>query len=83
MGGRDVLTGKSTGKGSAEGLVWAKNQLLEFERFICNSGKPEKIIMVVTWTDARRRDIYEYYLGRLGYKTEYRYGNKCLAKRLT
>ena len=81
-GERDVLTNKQTGKSGVEGLLWAKKQIGGFEEFIVKKKHTGKVIMQVGWTDNRRRNIYERYLGRIGYKIGYRWGCKCLYKQL-
>lgn len=80
LDGSDNLTNLSTGKGGLEGLIWAKNQLLEFEEFIKQEGKSVKAAICITWTNNRRRDIYEHYLKRIGYAMDFRRGSKCLSK---
>lgn len=81
-GGRDVLTGRNTGKGTIESLLWARRQLIEFEEFIRGRKFNCDITISVLWTDNRRRDIYIRYLALLGYAVNYRWGNKCLIKKL-
>ena len=77
------MTDKVTGKGDLEGLLWAKNQMIEFEQFICGKhGYGRETTICVNWTDNRRRNVYEHYLTRIGYVMGFRNGNKCLFKKV-
>lgn len=76
---RDVLSDKSTGECGLEGLFWAKKRMLEFEEFISHK---ENVTIYVYWTDNRRRRVYEYGLGKIGYKIGYRFSQKCLCKKV-
>ena len=81
--GGDVLSDRSTGKCGLDGLVWAKQQIIEFEKFIPSSfHRSEEVIICIGWADNRRRDVYEHYLKRIGYKMGYRDGSKCLFKKI-
>lgn len=83
LGERDTLTNKETGKCGLDGLIWAKEQIIEFEDYInIETYKPKDITICVTWTDNRRRNIYVRVLGKLGYKINYRNSCKCLAKKV-
>ena len=73
---------KITGKAGLEGLIWAKNKMLEFEKYIIDRYPREKILMKVDWADNRRRDVYTKALAKHGYIMEYRYGSKSLYKEL-
>jgi len=79
LGEKDILTDHETGKCGLEGLLWAKKQIVEFEKFIyCKNGD----YISVYWTDNRRRDVYEYGLRKLGFVVGYRDGRKCLSKKI-
>lgn len=71
-----------TGKAGMEGLIWAKNKILEFEEFIVTKYPKERIIVKVHWADNRRRDVYTKALSKYGYRTEHRFGFKSLYKEL-
>ena len=68
----------STGKCGVEGLIWAKNGLLEFENFIKKEGLKQRII--VRWTDSKRKRVYKHYLEKEGYKLTIYYGKEFLIK---
>jgi len=76
---KDVLMGKETGKCGLEGLLWAKNQIVEFEK--SNYCKNSDYISA-GWADNRRRDVYEHGLKKLGFVMGYRDGRKCLYKKV-
>lgn len=79
LGEKDILTDHETGKCGLEGLLWAKKQIVEFEKSIyCKNGD----YISVYWTDNRRRDVYEYGLRKLGFMVGYRDGKKCLSKKI-
>jgi hypothetical protein len=80
MGERDVFGEKTTGTCGLEGLLWAKRQLIAFENFIKTRYK--HVIIVVNWLDNRRRKVYEYGLGKIGYRMGYRHSQKCLFKKI-
>lgn len=80
----DCLSDKSTGKCGIEGLIWAKQQIIDFEKFINERLKyyNQDIILYVWWTDNKRRNVYEKALGKIGYKIAFRYCSKCLIKKI-
>lgn len=79
LGEKDILTDHETGKCGLEGLLWGKNQIIEFEESeYCKDGDT----IVIYWTDKRRRDVYEYGLKKLGFVIGYRDGKKCLYKKV-
>jgi hypothetical protein len=80
MGERDVFGDKTTGTCGLEGLLWAKRQLIDFEEFIKTRYK--NVVLVVEWLDKRRRKVYEYGLGKIGYRVGYRNSQKCLFKKI-
>jgi hypothetical protein len=82
---RDALTNKETGNCGLEGLIWAKRQIKYFERFLYkrigyyeNNG----VTISVYWSDSKRRIVYEYALGKLGFKLGMRYQKTCLYKQI-
>ena len=70
----------STGKCGVEGLIWAKNGLLEFEKFIKKEDLKQRI--VVRWTDSKRKRVYKHYLEKEGYKLTIYYGKEFLIKNI-
>lgn len=79
-GETDRLTNNITGEGDLEGLIWAKNKLIEFET---QSSLPNICThrVIVEWDDNRRRNVYNKYLTKkLGYKMTRYEGGKCLLK---
>lgn len=76
---KDVFFDKETGKCGLEGLLWAKQQIIEFEESdICRNGD----VITIGWADNRRRNVYEYGLKKLGFIMGYREGCKCLIKKI-
>jgi len=76
---RDILSNKETGRCGLEGLLWAKKQLLDFENSeFCKNDD----VIVIQWTDNRRRNVYEYGLKKYGYTISNRYSHKCLSKKI-
>lgn len=71
---------KQTGKCGLEGLMWARNQIIEFEKYINEKHPSNKITIYTTWDDNRRRNVYERGLRNLGYEYKMIYGTKALAK---
>lgn len=58
--------GKITGKGEIKSLIWAKNCLLDFYKFM---QKEYKGCVLEVWpANERLRNIYEYYLLPYGFK---------------
>lgn len=72
----------STGKVGLEGLIWAKKQIIEFEKFILKSNHKEKVYISVLWSDNRRRKVYERGLKKLGFKYQFAFGHKKLRKKI-
>lgn len=60
---------KITGTGSLKYLIWAKNMLFKFEKFIVNNNKNEVIKIAVSGEDEKRYKAYKSYLIKHGYKT--------------
>lgn len=79
---RDVMDPVQTGKGSISGLLWAKKCILEFEKFIKDNPFlfKETVVILIEWTDGRRKSVYEWALKKHGYQNEWRLNRKCLAK---
>lgn len=67
---RNFLDLKITGTGKIKFLVWAKNMLLEFEKFICDKHKGELISIAIAGSDKRRFETYKHALAKYGYKEE-------------
>lgn len=74
----DVFDNRITGDGSLEGLLFAKQALIDFEeRF----SLPQFTI-AVAGSDGRRQRVYERYLTRLGYRKERVDGQLVMVKRI-
>ncbi|PKM61649.1 MAG: hypothetical protein CVU99_02500 [Firmicutes bacterium HGW-Firmicutes-4] len=75
---------EQTGKDGLKGLLWARNKVLEFEKFIREDARynKSKIIMICRWDDSRRRDAYFYGLSKYGYKYGMLYGSKAILKQI-
>lgn len=78
----------TTGKAGLEGLLWAKKQIIEFQKFILEKFPKErypneKVYISVGWADNRRRDVYERSLKQLGFDYQYVFGQKKLRKEIT
>lgn len=69
-------------KAGIDGLMFAYNAIKEFEKYIVEIKEDSKIIMRCHWADNRRRDIYERYLSRIGYKVKFLNGHKRFVKEL-
>lgn len=76
------ITNTITGDGDIEGLIWAKNKLIELNKELSkNSTCSHKIC--IGWEDNRRRDVYAKYLvKKLGYSLTMDNGYKCLVKNI-
>jgi len=77
----DDTTLKSTGKIGIKGLLWAKQKIKEFEKFI-KTEKTAPITIYCRWDDNRRRNVYAYGLKNLGYNYNMVFGSKALCKTL-
>ena len=60
---------KITGDGCLKPLIWAKNMLFEFEKFIINNNKNEVIKISISGEDKRRHKTYKSHLVKHGYKS--------------
>jgi hypothetical protein len=58
-----LITGKSL-----KGLMFAREAIIEFEKFIVKQIPEGKHMIYTGWADNRRRDLYARSLLRLGYK---------------
>jgi hypothetical protein len=64
-----LINGSVTGRIGLKGLVWAKNQLLEIERFIVKTDtKCDDAYIYIEGSDERRKRAYRDYLKRFGYE---------------
>lgn len=74
----------TTGTCGLEGLIWAKNGLLEFEEFIKNhylkSPDHKNHRITILWTNSKRKRVYVNYLKRYGYVLKIHYGKEFLIK---
>lgn len=70
----------TTGTCGLEGLIWAKNGLIAFEKFIKEENPYQKQRIVVAWSDPKRKKVYIHYLKKLGYKFTIHYEREFLIK---
>ena len=63
----DNLTLRATGRCGVEALFWARDMLLEFEKYIF-LRETEDTKIVVQGEDSRRFRLYERALSRYGYR---------------
>jgi hypothetical protein len=47
-----------TGKCGLEGLLWAKKQIIKFEKYIINKENGKHIILFCGWKDEKRKNTY-------------------------
>lgn len=75
----------TTGKDGLQGLLWAKEKIIEFEKFILDEPRwhDRPIIMYCSWDDNRRRDIYHRGLKSIGYDYGVAFGRKVLLKQIS
>ena len=78
----DSTYGIETGKDGLLGLLWAKDKIIEFEKFIKDKHEGIPIIIYCYWTDNRRRNVYERGLSKLGYSYNFLFNKKVLSKTL-
>lgn len=69
FGKSNFIDMKITGDGCLKPLIWAKNMLFEFEKFIINNSKNEVIKIAISGEDERRYKAYKSYLIKHGYKS--------------
>ena len=82
INGKSNLDDYITGKCGVEGLLWAKKNILNFEKFIKEHKFGGNVSRIVGWADARRKKIYMRSLLPNGYKLVNKYG-WCLCKELS
>lgn len=78
---------KQIGKCGIQSLVWAKNQIIEFEKFIVEHKPYEKYdknvkkIYISTFADdSQRYRVYKFGLTKIGFIETKLYNAKCLTK---
>lgn len=77
----DSITNTITGSGDLEGLIWAKNRLIELDKELSNLSGFHKVF--IGWDDNKRRDVYmKYLIKKLGYSLTYEDGYKTLIKNI-
>lgn len=74
----DYFDNRTSGAGDLEGLVFAKQALIDFER---SMAKGQKLGYIVAGSDSRRHRLYERYLPRMGFVKERRQGEMVMVKR--
>jgi len=79
---KNNVTLKQTGKCGLEGLIWAKNKIIEFEEYIKTIDKDKRKIILVGWDDNRRRNVYHKGLKNIGYKYGFMFDKKYLFKEI-
>lgn len=70
---RGNITLKSTGKCGLEGIMYAKNKILELEEILKDEGY-ENCTIVIAGEDKRRERIYEKAAKKYGYKRVFKFG---------
>jgi len=63
------IDNKQTGRCGIEGLIWAKNKVIEFEKHIKDRHYTNRNI-VISWADKKRKDVYVKAMMKLGYKND-------------
>ena len=76
----DNVTLKATGKDGLEGLMWARDKIIEFEEFVKDIHRGIPVIIYCCWDCNRRRNVYERGLRDLGYRFNNLFGYKVLSK---
>lgn len=74
----DYFDNRTSGAGDLEGLVFAKQALIDFER---SMAKGQKLGFIVVGSDSRRYRLYERYLPRMGFVKERRQGEMVMVRR--
>ena len=77
--GKQYIHHKITGTNNIKFLIWAKNQILEFETFIKSKYNVGKIKIVIEGLDDRRFKVYKKGMVKYGYEDLYGW-NKMLVK---
>jgi len=62
----DAFKQESTGRCGLEGLIWAKNQIIKFEKTIKDKHK-HNVKIICRWEDNKRKMVYIHALSKLGY----------------
>jgi len=65
--GKQYIHRKITGTSSIKFLIWAKNQILEFEDFIKKKYNVGKIKIVIEGLDGKRFNAYKKGMSKFGY----------------
>lgn len=74
---------KETGRNGLTPLLWAKKQIVDFEKWIVKGTYDNKDIYIcIVWDDNRRRNAYQYGLRKNGYIFGNIDGYKCLYKQI-
>jgi len=71
------------GKDGLEPAIWATKNLLEFPEFLFSEPfyqHKDRLVYTISWSNARRRDIYYKWLSRYGFYFDVSFGSKCLTK---
>lgn len=76
---QSIIEGMTTGTCGIEGLLWAKNKILLFEKIVKNSYPRENVQIELSWIDTKRKRVYKR-LEKYGYK--YNKQEKILFKKL-
>lgn len=71
---------KSTGKCGAEALIWGRNAIVDFEKFVKEEPHKGYAKIYISGEDKKRQQMYERYFVRLGYKREIYYGSYYMVK---
>lgn len=66
--GKQYINNKITGTDSIKFLIWAKNQILEFEEFIKGKYNVGKIKIVIEGLDNKRFNVYKKGMTKFGYE---------------
>ena len=64
-----------------EGLIWAKQCIIDFEKFLKVQTYYLPASIIVQWTDSRRKRVYTRTLSKLGFRLCNKYG-WCLCKEI-
>lgn len=71
--GKQYINNKITGTGNIKFLIWAKDQILEFENFIKSKYNIGKVKIFIGTSDDKRFQAYKKGLNKYGYKEEISY----------
>lgn len=74
---------KSTGKCGLKGLLFAKEAIIFFEKYVIEKQYYTKHCFILCfWDDNRRRDIYYRSLKKIGYDYKMMFGKKIIVKKI-